>query len=79
MARALRSDGVPAEVSDDPGRFICNAVYLAALCGAEGWAARSVFVHVPAPEELGGRVSQATIEAWMARAVEAFARAVEDH
>jgi pyroglutamyl-peptidase len=49
LAAMLQASGVPARVSDDAGRYVCNAMYLHALA----WAATSdppvpcVFVHVP--------------------------------
>lgn len=47
---AIRAVGVPAEESADAGRFVCNAVFRAALTGFAGPAG---FVHVPAVRDDG--------------------------
>lgn len=53
MAEAIRAEGVPAELSDSAGTFVCNSLLYAML----HWAARqgSVipcgFVHLPRPDE----------------------------
>jgi pyroglutamyl-peptidase len=58
MARAMRESGVPARVSRDAGRYVCNHFYFLLLRHLAG---RAVFVHVPRlPEEaarLGGGAS----------------------
>lgn len=55
MARVMRRAGVPARVSRDAGRYVCNHFYFLLL---RRLARRAVFVHVPRlPEEaarLGG-------------------------
>ena len=55
MARVMRRAGVPARVSRDAGRYVCNHFYYLLLRRLEG---RAVFLHVPRlPEEaarLGG-------------------------
>jgi pyroglutamyl-peptidase len=55
LARAMRGAGVPARVSRDAGRYVCNHFYFLLLRRLAG---RAVFVHVPRlPEEaarLGG-------------------------
>ena len=43
--RALRRRGVPARLSRDAGRYLCNAAYLRALARP----APTLFVHVPKP------------------------------
>jgi pyroglutamyl-peptidase len=43
--------GVPARLSRDAGRYLCNAAYFAALGQAGGRTA--IFVHVPLPERPG--------------------------
>ncbi len=45
MVAAMRAAGIPAEVSEDAGRFVCNAIFRAALTGFDGPAG---FIHVPA-------------------------------
>jgi len=47
LVSRLRNDGVEVDGSDDPGRYICNALYYAALTAERPWSAYSVFVHVP--------------------------------
>lgn len=56
LVAALRQRGLPAQVSTDAGRYICNALYYGALLarsgsGAPGW---DLFVHVP-PTETAAR------------------------
>lgn len=51
MARRMRQAGVPARVSRDAGRYVCNHFYYLLLRRLKG---RAVFVHVPRlPEEAG--------------------------
>ena len=47
--RRLRARGVPAAISTDAGRFLCNASLYQSLliCRRLGLATRSAFVHVP--------------------------------
>lgn len=45
LAAAISAAGVPAETSDDAGRYVCNATFRAALTGFDGPAG---FIHVPA-------------------------------
>ncbi len=57
LATAARSAGVPAAVSGDAGRYLCNALYVRSLAIAST-AARphlTVFVHVPPPALSRGR------------------------
>lgn len=58
LADAVVATGIPAAVSDDAGRFVCNDFYcrLLRLTSRRGHAAagRSVFVHVPRTPEMGG-------------------------
>ncbi|WP_144095262.1 hypothetical protein [Croceicoccus sediminis] len=60
----LSGEGLPAEISDDAGSYVCNHVYHAALggpCGADGIP--GLFVHIPAiagsplAETAAGRMS----------------------
>ena len=49
ITEAIAAVGIPAEVSDDPGRYLCNYVaYLAA-----GLEAPAAFIHVPAVRSSG--------------------------
>ncbi len=74
FAMDLATAGVPVEISDDPGRFLCNAVYHAALTGCQDSAARTVFVHVPATRAVGGTLDDAVVEGWIETAVAVYAR-----
>jgi pyroglutamyl-peptidase len=53
MAAAIRSAGVPAEVSNTAGTFVCNHLMYGVLhfIAARGHAARAGFIHVPYAEE----------------------------
>lgn len=61
LLHGLHAAGVPARLSRDAGRYICNALAFRAY----GWAARAVpprrviFVHIPYPD--GGRLSSAVL------------------
>jgi pyroglutamyl-peptidase len=50
MVRRLQEAGYPAELSDDPGRYLCNAVLFHSLRHAARVSPRirSGFVHIPA-------------------------------
>lgn len=50
LAAAIRAAGLPASVSEDAGRFVCNAVFRAALVRFDGPAD---FIHVPGVRETG--------------------------
>jgi len=47
LMQALLAAGLPAQISDDPGRYLCNATYAMSLADHNGPAA--LFVHVPMP------------------------------
>lgn len=47
LVAAMGARGIAVEASDDPGRFVCNALYYAALSAGRRWSRGSVFVHVP--------------------------------
>jgi pyroglutamyl-peptidase len=53
LVGVMRAGGLRAEVSTDPGRYICNAVLYRLLGWAEQcpWPVRAGFVHVPYPKE----------------------------
>jgi pyroglutamyl-peptidase len=57
LVRALRLAGVPARVSRDAGRYICNAQAYGAygLARTTGRPRLAVFVHIPRPDQ--GRLS----------------------
>lgn len=73
---AMAARGVSVEASDDPGRFVCNALYYAALSAGRPWSPYSVFVHVPPRErDVGVALQEAvrrTVEVYRA----ALARAL---
>lgn len=49
LAAALRRGGLPARLSVDPGRYLCNTLLFTSLHdAASGGRARVAFVHVPA-------------------------------
>jgi pyroglutamyl-peptidase len=52
MARAIRAAGVPAEVSNSAGTYVCNHVMYGVLhfLAASGRRARAGFIHVPFAE-----------------------------
>ena len=52
MARAIRAEGIPAEVSNTAGTYVCNHVMYGVLhfLAASGNKARSGFIHVPFAE-----------------------------
>jgi pyroglutamyl-peptidase len=57
LVAAARSTGVPAAVSGDAGRYLCNALYFRSLAAASH-AVRphlAVFVHMPPPAAQRGR------------------------
>jgi pyroglutamyl-peptidase len=48
LVHALRKDGFPAALSEDPGRYLCNAVYYWSLYDGESDGRLVSFVHMPA-------------------------------
>lgn len=50
LAHAVRDAGIPAEISDDAGAFLCNAIFWTALHRTDLPAA---FIHVPAVRSRG--------------------------
>jgi pyroglutamyl-peptidase len=53
MAAAIRATGVPAEISDSAGTYVCNHLMYGVLhyLAASGHKARAGFIHVPFSEE----------------------------
>ncbi len=53
MAVAMRAAGVPAEVSNSAGTYVCNHLMYGVLhyLAASGQRARAGFIHVPYSEE----------------------------
>jgi pyroglutamyl-peptidase len=68
---ALAGAGAPVVLSDDPGRYVCNATYYRVLTAEAPWAPASLFVHVPPTEALGGKYPQRALEQWVSAAVSA--------
>ncbi|GAA2388290.1 pyroglutamyl-peptidase I [Nonomuraea africana] len=80
MARAVREEGIPAEVSYTAGTFVCNQVAygLAHLIATERPGLRGGFVHVPyAPHQVteSGQPSMETTT--VARALAALVKAAD--
>jgi pyroglutamyl-peptidase len=48
LLRALKAAGFPALLSNDAGRYLCNAVFYASLNRANGGLPLVTFIHVPA-------------------------------
>lgn len=75
MAAAMRSAGVPAQVSNTAGTFVCNHLMYGVLhyLAASGLTARAGFIHVPYSEEqvLDKTAIPAMAIATMARGIEA--------
>lgn len=53
MARAIREAGLPGEVSNTAGTFVCNDVLYTLLCHYQGSSVRVGFIHVPFLPEQG--------------------------
>ena len=83
MAQAVRAAGVPAEVSNTAGTYVCNHLLYGVLhfLAASGAAARAGFIHVPYAEaqvlDKPGMPSMAL--ASMVRGVEAAVVAALEH
>jgi pyroglutamyl-peptidase len=48
LVRTLRKDGFPAALSEDPGRYLCNALFYWSLHDGESDGRLVSFVHMPA-------------------------------
>ena len=75
MARAIRAAGIPAEVSNSAGTYVCNHVMYGVLhfLAASGKKARAGFIHVPYAESqvLDKRDAPAMSIESMAKAIQA--------
>ena len=69
MEKALREAGAPVTLSQDAGRFVCNATYFRVLAVSEVPVA--MFIHVPPGETMGGSIPDAEIARWMYAAIAA--------
>ena len=83
MVRAMREAGVPAEVSNTAGTYVCNHLLYGVLhyLAASGSTARAGFVHVPWSEAqaLGKPGVPSMAIATMARGIEAGIVAALEH
>ena len=83
MALAIRAAGIPAEVSNTAGTFVCNHLMYGVLhyLAASGSRARAGFIHVPYSEQqvVDKRAVPAMAVATMARAIEAAIAAARRH
>jgi pyroglutamyl-peptidase len=83
MASAVRTAGVPAEVSNSAGTFVCNHLMYGVLhyLAASGHRARAGFIHVPYSEQqvLDKRDVPSMTVASMVRGVHAAVAAAREH
>ena len=83
MVAAMRRAGVPAEVSNTAGTFVCNHLMYGVLhlLAASGTRARAGFIHVPSSEEmvLEKRGQPSMSVATMVRGIEAGIEAALGH
>jgi pyroglutamyl-peptidase len=81
MVAAMRAAGVPAEVSNSAGTYVCNHLMYGVLhyLAASGTRARAGFIHVPSSEEmvLDKRGTASMALATMVRGVEAAIAAAQ--
>lgn len=61
VVNTMRADGVPADVSNSAGTYLCNAIYFVALdaLAEDGCDAGALFLHLP---PLPGAASKAALE-----------------
>ena len=83
MAAAMRAAGVPAEVSNSAGTYVCNHLMYGVLhfLAASGDSARAGFIHVPyAEEQVLDKPGMASLSiGTMAKGVEAAVAAALEH
>lgn len=83
MTRAIRASGVPAEVSNSAGTYVCNHVMYGVLhfLAASGRKARAGFIHVPYAEAqvLDKRDAPAMSLESMTRGIQAAIAAAVEH
>lgn len=81
MTAAIRTEGLPAQVSNTAGTFVCNHLMYGVLhlLAEEFPGVRGGFMHVPfAPEQVIARPAPAMSVADIARGIEAAIRAIAD-
>jgi len=63
LAWTLRRSGLPAVLSSDPGRYLCNATLFNSLSAGNGYAG---FIHIPAlpPETSAGEADTNALIGW---------------
>lgn len=78
--RVLTRQGYQVRVSADPGRYVCNHTYYAALhcCVQNALPTRTLFAHVPLPQEQSSLEAVPPQEGYIA-SVEALIRALVEH
>jgi pyroglutamyl-peptidase len=77
LLRALRREGLPAEISQNPGRYLCNALFYWSLADASESGPLVSFIHMPAfGAEVLPRLSQNEALAGAQVLVRAAAQAV---
>jgi pyroglutamyl-peptidase len=83
MAAAMRAAGVPTEVSNSAGTYVCNHLMFGVLhfIAASGYRTRAGFIHMPYSEAqvLDKRNEPAMAIATMAKGVEAAIAAAREH
>jgi len=83
MAAAIRAAGVPAEVSNSAGTFVCNHLMYGVLhhLAANGSRARAGFIHVPFSEEqaIGRPTAPSMPVAAMVKGITAAIVAAHEH
>ena len=83
MTEAIRAAGVPAEISNTAGTFVCNALMFGLLhtLATEYPGVRGGFLHVPCIPEQAGRMPEGTFTLPLpeiARGLEAAIRAIAE-
>jgi pyroglutamyl-peptidase len=77
LVRALRREGLPAQISKDPGRYLCNALFYWTLADAREGGPLVSFIHMPAfGADVSPRLTQKEALAGAQVLVRAAAKAV---
>ena len=59
IERRLKSGGIPASISTDPGRYVCNNIYYTALYSRKE---PSLFVHFPETRDMSEEMEEKALE-----------------